>query len=297
MWSIESAANTFIGPPIGSLLLLAAFSLPFFVDSATFLVAAVLVWLIPGTFRVQQPALAVDEARPTWRQELKEGVRWLWSHHLLRSMAIILGLMNMAGALSAGLLVLFAQDVLEVTPKTFTIMGFGFALGAIAGGYLAPWLSRTLGSGTCLALTLGSSAVTQTAIGFTSWWPVTGLLFAIGTLLGSTWNVITVSLRQTIIPPHLLGRVNSVYRFFAWGMMPIGAVLGGVIVVVAERYVSHTTALRSVFWVDGAIYAVLFIVGRRVLTTERLEAARAEGVANREAREAAKTDSASAAVH
>ena len=285
MWSIESAANTFIGPPIGSLLLLASFSLPFFVDSATFLVAAVLVWLIPGTFRAKHPLQALDEPRPTWRAELKEGVRWLWGHHLLRSMAIILGLMNMASAMSAGLLVLFAQDVLEVSPKTFTIMGFGFALGAIAGGYSAPWLSRKLGSGTCLALTLGSSAVVQAGVGFTSWWPLTGLLFAIGTLLGSTWNVITVSLRQTIIPPHLLGRVNSVYRFFAWGMMPIGALLGGVTVVMAEKFVSHTTALRTVFWVDGAIYAVLFVVGRRVLTTERLESARAEGVTNREARE------------
>ena len=41
--------------------------------------------------------------------------------------------------------------------------------------------------------------------------------------LGSLWNVITVSLRQAIIPDHLLGRVNSVYRFLGWGMMPIGA--------------------------------------------------------------------------
>ena len=88
-------------------------------------------------------------------------------------------------------------------------------------------------------------------------------------------SVITVSLRQTIIPSHLLGRVNSVYRFFAWGMMPIGAVLGGLVVAVSKQFVSDTMALRMVFFVDGAIYAALFIVGRRLLTTDRLEAARA----------------------
>ena len=37
------------------------------------------------------------------------------------------------------------------------------------------------------------------------------------------WNVITVSLRQAVIPDRLLGRVNSVYRFFGWGAIPIGA--------------------------------------------------------------------------
>jgi MFS family permease len=257
MWSIESAANNFIGPPIGSLLLLAAFSLPFFIDSATFFIAAALVFLIPGSFRAEQPERLAGEPRASWRADLKDGVRWLWGNHLLRSMAIILGVMNMSYSMSGAIFVLFAQDVLAVTPLTFTIMGFGFALGAIAGGYSAPWLSRKLGSGTCLALTLGSGAVFQAAIGLTSWWPITGVLFAVGTLLGSTWNVITVSLRQTIVPTQLLGRVNSVYRFLAWGMMPIGALLGGVVVLVAEAFVSHNMALRTVWFLDGGIHAAV----------------------------------------
>ena len=194
-------------------------------------------------------------------------------------MAIILGLMNLASNVSGAMFVLFAQDVLRVTPLTFTVMGFGFAVGAIVGGYAAPWLSRTLGSGTCLALTLGSASVIGVLVGLSSWWPLTAVLFAVGTLLGSTWNVITVSLRQTIIPPHLLGRVNSVYRFFAWGMMPIGALLGGLVVLVAGRFVSHSMALRCVWFVDAAIHFLLFLVGRRLLTTERLEAARSAGIA------------------
>ncbi len=279
MWSIEFVANTFIGPPIGSLLLLGAFSAPFFIDAGSFFFAAALVALIPGSFRAQHPERESDAPAPTWRTDLVEGVRWLWRNSLLRSMAIILGLMNMAGSLSGAVFVLFAQDVLHVTPFTFTIMGFGFAVGAVVGGYTAPWLSRRLGSGTCLALTLGSGAVTQLLVGLSSWWPLTGVVFAVGTLLGTSWNVITVSLRQTIIPSHLLGRVNSVYRFFGWGMMPIGALLGGVVVTIAERFVSHTMALRTVWFVDAGIYLMLFLFGRRLLTTERLEAARAAVVA------------------
>jgi MFS family permease len=272
MWSAEGVANTFIGPPLGSLLLLAAFALPFFVDAASFFAAAALVASIPGSFRAQRPE---GHVQAPWRRELAEGFRWLWSNDLLRSMAIILGLMNMASTLSGSVLVLFAQEILKIGPLVFTIMGFGFAAGGAIGSNVAPWLSKRLGSGTCLALTLGSSAAVSFLVGLTSWWPVVGVLFAIGATLGASWNVITVSLRQAIIPPHLLGRVNSVYRFFAWGMMPIGAALGGVTVTVVSHLANRRIALRSAFFLDAAIYACLFIVGRRRLTTAKLEAARA----------------------
>ncbi|MEP7202059.1 MAG: MFS transporter [Ilumatobacteraceae bacterium] len=271
MWSAEFIANTFIGPPLGSLLLIVAFSLPFFVDAASFFAAAALVWSIPGSFRVERPD---DHVRAPWKTELAEGFRWLWSHDLLRSMAIILGFMNLASALSGSVLVLFAQEILVVGPLLFTIMSFGFAAGGIAGSNLAPWLSRRLGSGTCLAMTLGSSSLMAFVVGVSSWWPIVLLAFAGGTTLGSTWNVITVSLRQTIIPPHLLGRVNSVYRFFAWGMMPIGAAVGGITVAVVSQLANRRIALRSAFFLDAVIYGCLFIVGRKRLTTEKLEAAR-----------------------
>jgi Na+/melibiose symporter-like transporter len=272
MWSVESIANTFLGPPLGSLLLLAAFALPFFVDAASFFAAAALVASIPGNFRAERPE---GHVQAPWRSELAEGFRWLWANDLLRSMAIILGLMNMASTLSGSVLVLFAQEILKIGPLVFTIMGFGFAAGFAIGGNVAPRMSKRLGSGTCLAITLGSGAATSSVIGLSSWWPVVMVMFALFALLGASWNVITVSLRQAIIPPHLLGRVNSVYRFFAWGMMPIGAALGGVTVTVVSHLANRRIALRSAYFLDAAIYVCLFIVGRRQLTTAKLEAARA----------------------
>jgi MFS family permease len=271
MWSAENIANTFIGPPLGSLLLIAAFSLPFFVDAASFFAAAALVAAIPGTFHAERPD---DHVQAPWRSELAEGFRWLWANDLLRSMAIILGLMNLASTLSGSVLVLFAQEILNVGPFVFTIMGFGLAAGAAIGGNLAPWMSKRLGSGTCLAMTLGSSAVVSFLVGLSSQWAIVMVLYGIGATLGATWNVITVSLRQSIIPPHLLGRVNSVYRFFAWGMMPIGAALGGITVTVVSHLANRRVALRSAFFLDAAIYATLFVIGRSKLTTAKLEAAR-----------------------
>jgi MFS family permease len=89
------------------------------------------------------------------------------------------------------------------------------------------------------------------------------------------WNVITVSLRQTIIPDHLLGRVNSVYRFFAWGMMPIGSILGGVIVLIADASGSREFALRLPWFIAGGLHVVLFVFAAPKLTTAKIEAARA----------------------
>lgn len=272
IWSIEAVTNTFAGPPLGSVLLLVAFSLPFFVDAATFFVAAAMVFLIPGTFRAERDETA---PRQTFRQELAEGVRWLMAHPLLRPMAIILGVMNGAGMIAFATFVLFAQEVMEVGPFLFTVIGFGGAIGALIGGNLAPKISKRLGSGTALAVSIGGLAVSPILTGLIPWWPAVLVFFGITAFFGILWNVITVSLRQTIIPSHMLGRVNSVYRFFAWGMIPIGSAIGGVWVWVLERTVDREFALRSTWYLVGVIHILLFVFARAKLTTEKMEAARA----------------------
>lgn len=271
MWSAESVANTFVGPPLGSLLLAAAFALPFFLDAASFFAAAALVATVPGTFRAARPDKAM---RTDWSDELREGVRWLWANDLLRQMAIILGVMNAASMVSGATFVLFAQEVLDIGPFVFALVGMGGAVGAIIGGAVAPMLSRRLGSGTCLRIVLAGSVVVGLAMASTSWWPVACVLFAFAATLGIVWNVITVSLRQAIIPEHLLGRVNSVYRFFGLGMMPVGAAIGGLVVLAVGSFAGRDVALRATWVVYALANAVMFLVARTRLTTARIEAAR-----------------------
>ena len=104
-------------------------------------------------------------------------------------------------------------------------------------------------------------------------------MFFVGSFLAVLWNVITVSLRQTIIPDRLLGRVNSVYRFFAWGMMPLGMLAGGAIVTLVEVVWSRDLALRMPFYIGGAVYGLLFVVALPVLNTRQIEKARNEAEA------------------
>jgi MFS family permease len=269
LWSIEQVANTFMGPPIGALLLVVAFSAPFFVDAATFVVSAA---LIAATKRSQKQTDLV-ERRP-WKVELKEGFSWLWSHDLLRPMAIILGLLNMLGALSGATLVLFAQEVLRTEPWEFALLESGGAVGGIIGGWSASRVAKRIGTGPSLYGTLIIGGLTTFLIGFTSNWIFVWAMFAIFMFFAVLWNVITVSLRQSIIPNELLGRVNSVYRFFAWGMMPIGAALGGLTVVLTDAFGSRDLALRMPFFVAGILNIMLFFFAAPKLTTAKIEAAR-----------------------
>ena len=117
--------------------------------------------------------------------------------------------------------------------------------------------------------------MTSLVTGIASHWTIVWVMFTVGTFAAVLWNVITVSLRQTIIPDRLLGRVNSVYRFFAWGMMPIGALIGGAVILVAERVGSREVALRLPWIVAGVGQLVLLVFAAPRLTTAKIDAARA----------------------
>jgi MFS family permease len=280
LWGAEIVANQFVGPPLGSVLIGIAFALPFFFDAGTFAVAAVLIFSLTGTFKVDRQAEPGGETRPNFWEEIKEGVTWLWANPLLRPMAIILGFLNGLGSIVFATLVLFAQEVLNVTTTTFAILMMAGAAGGLAGSVLAPRISEKLGSGTALFITLLSQSLATLTIGFATHWGLVWAMYFIIAFTGVLWNVVTVSLRQTIIPDHLLGRVNSVYRFFAWGMIPIGLGIGGLLVNGAQAAgIDRVMSLRLAYFVSGAALFILFLWGAPQLTTEKIEHARAEGMA------------------
>ena len=274
LWGAEMVMNSFIGPPAGGLLLAVAFSLPFFIDAGTFAVAAAMVALLAGSFR-PRPAEGAPERR-SFGGDLKDGFRWLWNHRLLRNLAIILGLLNAAASAATATLVLFAQEILGLDATGFGLLASAGAVGGVAGSFLAARVSKAIGSGRSLALSLGTLTVTWTVIGVTSSAPLVWAMFALSAFTAVLWNVITVSLRQAIIPDHFLGRVNSVYRFFGWGMMPIGIFLGGWLVAGVSAVTERSAGLRSPYLAAALIHLFILVYAVPRLTTARLEAARAE---------------------
>jgi len=273
MWSAESLTHSFIGPPLGSLLIAVAIYLPFFVDAGSFFVAVALIASISGSFK---PIQEKPREKINFKSEIKEGFRWLWSHDLLRPMAIILGALNLLGTMVAATFILYTQEVLNTSVFVFAVLGTAGAVGGIAGGLIAPKISEKIGSGPSLWLSLAMGPIGAVIIGTTSAWQVVWVVLLFQSFFSILWNTITVSLRQRIIPSHLLGRVNSVYRFFGWGSIPIGMFLGGGLVTIAQNFVSREMALRAPYFAGAALGVLLFIFAAPRLTTKAIEHARAE---------------------
>ena len=271
MWSAEGIANTFIGPPLGSLLLIAAFSLPFFVDAASFFAAAALVWSIPGSFRAERPD---DHVERPWKVEMAEGFRWLWSNELLRSMAIILGLMNLA----SGTQRLGARALRPGDPRrrAVRVHHHGLRLRRRRGGRRPPGAAAV-------------EAIRQWHVprgraghecgGVVRRRPVVVVAARDGGLRirGNRRRDLERDHRQFASVDHPAAPSRPRQQrlpLLRLGMMPIGAALGGVTVTVVSHLANRRIALRSAFFVDAAIYLCLFIIGRSRLTTAKLEAAR-----------------------
>lgn len=271
LWGAETAMNNFVGPPLGGLIVAVALALPFFLNAGLLAVGAALIFALSGSF---MPRGQTTTGKIQWRAEMGEGFRWLWNNKVLRTLAILLGGMNMLSALSFVILVLFVQEVLGLFEGwQFGIVITGMAVGAVLGSLVAERISARLTQGTSLFVAIIGSGLSFIVIGLTSSPVVVWLVGVVSGVFIVLWNVITVSLRQRIIPDHLLGRVNSVYRFFGWGTISLGTLLGGLIVTGGEPILGREWALRMPFLIAGGAHLLLLIVALpRINTVKILEA-------------------------
>ncbi len=284
LWGAEVVMNAFVGPPLAGFLLAVSFALPFFIDAGTFAVGAALIFMIAGDFRPKGHA----SAGPTdFRGELKEGFGWLWHHPFLRGLAIALGVLNGLAAATQAAEVLFAQEVLGLGAAGFGALGIAGAIGGVVASFTAERVSERLGHGNALLLTILLMGIAPALIGALPSVPMVFVMFTLSAYMGTVWNVITVAMRQSLIPDRLLGRVNSVYRFFGWGMIPIGSLVGGLLIVAVDAGASRQVALRVPFALAAAGQLLLFAWAIPRLNQGRIDAVMESGLAAKEEADAA----------
>lgn len=224
LYAAEITANSFVGLPLGAWLFVVAAAAPFGIQAACLVVAAMLIASIRVP-RSSDPKPQVDNRN--FVGELRTGVAWLWRHPLLRLLALMLGAANMCHMFAQAIFAKYVRDELGLGPRGFGILLATAAIGSIVGGLVGSRIAKKLGAPVAIVFAYTMFA----ALELVPWalprvWAVVtaGVLMAV---FGTVWNVLTVSLRQRLIPAELFGRVNSVYRFFGTGTSAIGALIGG----------------------------------------------------------------------
>ncbi|MDT4936041.1 MAG: hypothetical protein QOK11_3933 [Pseudonocardiales bacterium] len=243
----ETLGQTFLGAPLGSLLFAAAAAAPFLINATGFAVAAMLLLSLRGNYR---PARA--EAPTSLRSDIAEGVRWLTGHELLRGLTLVSAATAFTNSMPTGVLVLYVLEVLRLPAGDFGVLLVAAGFGAVLGVVTTPLLSKRFGRGVMLTVGAVVSAVGMALMGLTRNGFVAASLFGVSAAGVMVWNVLTMSLRQSLIPQQLFGRVQGAYRTLVWGAIPAGSLVGGAL---AARF-----GLRAVFVVAGCVQLGLAVV-------------------------------------
>lgn len=250
-YASQVAGQFFLGPPVGSLLFAIAPALPFAVDTVSFAGSAA---LLAG---VGEGTPTTSPAPTSMRAAIAEGVRWLAGHRLLRTLAVLLGVNNFCNQLGQATLVLFATEELHVGHAAYGVLLAAGALGSVAGGLVNPRLLARIGERAAVLGALGCSAAAYLGAGLARNAITLAALLAVNGFAITLWNVATVTLRQELVSSQLLGRVNSAYRMLGWGLLPLGAVAGGL--------VAHSIGLRAPLPLAGAARAVALLTAAPLL--------------------------------
>lgn len=251
LWTVEALTNQMIGPALGAFLLGVALAMPFAVNALAYAVAALLMARLAGQFRPQ------GQAPQRWAAALVTAWRFLWGQPLLVLLALVTGVWNMCFEAALFTLVLHVQENLGLSAQEYGFVLAAFALGGAAAGLTGDRIAARLGASRTLRLTLILSAVLLLLVPLAPNAWLLAVCFVAFEMAGITWNIVSVSLRQRLVPDDLRGRVNSLYRLFAWGMIPLGIAIAGAVIALAEPFLGRSEALRLPLWLAGGGMLVL----------------------------------------
>ncbi|MBV9712519.1 MAG: MFS transporter [Ktedonobacteraceae bacterium] len=220
---VLNSSSILIGPSIGGILYTLSSILPFLTDAISYACSVVSLLFIRVPFQEER----AGQQQHLWI-EVKDGLSWLWHHHLLRFTALVTGGLIISSIGYTLIVIIIAQSQ---HASSFTI-GLLFAsggAGSMVGAFLVAPLQKRFGFG-------------RVMIASTWIWALSWLLFAfaynpllLGIANGLSYTIVPIymvsqfSYRLALIPDELQGRVNSVFRLIAFGGQPIGLALTGIL--------------------------------------------------------------------
>ncbi|MBG6192270.1 MFS family permease [Arthrobacter sp. CAN_A212] len=247
LFGVTSSLGGFIGPAVGGLLVGLAAGWAVSVSALGYVVGVLILFSVPTTPSESRPQ------RPRFLPQVKEGFAYLKEDRSLLSLAIIGGGATVCWYAWTAIFVLAVVDptLLGLDPSAYGIFLAVMAAGSVTGSFLIGPARKAISMRVLLILSLTGWAIWFIAAGVTSNIYLIGAALFIGGLSGVTWNVLTITLRQSTVPQELLGRVTAVYRTITRGGRPLGALLGGII--------ATTFSLQSAFIALGIATALLVL--------------------------------------
>ena len=245
----EVIVSQFAGAPLSGLLYAVSIALPFFFSTTGFILAGLLILLFPfeRAINVRKEGDA-GQAKLGLKGDIKFALNYLYQDKQIFSIVVITTLLGFFYSLSNAIAPLFILKELNVSPALFGVVLAIQGIGALAGSIAAPMVSKYLGRGKALAINVFFASLLVIFIGLS---PNAYFFAAVSVLIGftiSVWNILLMSLYQSLIPPELYGRIHGARRTIVWGLMPIGALLGGVIA---------RGGLRLPFLIGGSIATLI----------------------------------------
>lgn len=224
--------------PLATLLLL---------DSLSFVISAVSIALITISFNMSKNE---QQAPKSIVQDVVEGLRYVLGHPVLRDISLMMAMVNFVGATTYAQLVLFAKERLLANDAQVGFLYSAESIGVVVFALLAGTLRKRWSFSQVALSALMLDGLLTVVLAFTRWYWAALVLVACTMGLGILFNINTSSLRQAIVPNHLLGRIVSIASVLAWSAIPLGSLLGGLAI----------GWTKNVALIYGVIGAMIFLI-------------------------------------
>jgi MFS family permease len=265
-------ARYMIAAPFGGFLFVVAASIPFFVNAGTYAASAIFVGLVGGTYRATRPGVSAspDVAGPRAgvRTELADGLRWLLRQRMLRTMVILIALLNVTLAAAIAVLVLLARERLHVGSVGYGALFTCMAAGTVLGSAVGDRVIRRVTATWTIRIGLVVEACTHLTLALATNVYVVGAVMAAFGVHAALWTIVGSSLRQRLTPEHMIGRVSSATLFISFGGNSIGALLGG--------FLAGAFGITAPYWIGFVVAVIVAAATWRVFDRTTVAAAYAE---------------------
>ncbi|WP_216356016.1 MFS transporter [Streptomyces sp. MP131-18] len=237
----ETVCGEFCGPFVGGLLLALGTGVALGATWAAYLVGALTLVLLTGRFAAgggvadagpgpgPGPGPGAASARSSLRHDIAEGLRYLWRHRLLRTMALILTALCASWGAWLALLPLYATQGMGLDARQYGLVLGALGVGGLTGALTVSRLNRWLGRRRVMFADLLGTVAMMAAPALTARPGVVAAAAFAGGMGGTLWSVNARTIAQRIVPDGMLGRYNAVSRLFGWGALPLGAALAGLL--------------------------------------------------------------------